>query len=77
MGIPFPVTARVNPTGITTSGTFLSLTAAGGTNAATITYNRSGNQSAGLTVTTTGIVGGNATMLLCDNGSILFTGCEL
>ena len=75
--IPFPVTARVNPTGITTSGTFLSLTAAGGTNAATITYNRSGNQSAGLTVTTTGIVGGNATMLLCDNGSILFTGCEL
>lgn len=75
--VTFPVTARTAPTGITTTGSFSCLTSTGGANAATLTFNRAGVQSCSVTASTTGLTGGNASILLVDNGRILFTGCEL
>jgi len=77
--INLPVPARVAPSGIIANGTFSLLSAAGGAlNITSLVYSRSGQQSIGLNATVaSGLIGGNGTWFICDNGYILFTGCEL
>jgi hypothetical protein len=72
--IPFPSTARVAPTGITTSGTFNAYV--GGTASTFTPVFDGGNQFSG-------VVRGTVTMAVKEvcttfyTGTILFTGCEL
>ena len=79
--VAFPVSARVTPTGITTSAanTF-TLRASGGGGAGTpttVTFNSASVAGCSFSVAgSSGLVAGNATSCLL-NGQILFTGCEL
>ena len=85
ISIPFPVTTRTAPTGITLVGTISNwsvLNAAGGaTNLTALTFNRAGTYSGGLTFTigSAAQTAGHATWFICSSagGAILFTGCEL
>jgi hypothetical protein len=85
ISIPFPVTARTAPTGMTLVGTVSNwsvLNASGGaTNLTALTFNRAGTYSGGLTFTvgSAAQVVGYATWFICSSGggAILFTGCEL
>lgn len=83
ISIPFPVTARVPPTGLTTniaaSNWSLLSSAGGGISLTSLTFNRSGQNSIGLTAqVASGLTAGNATWFMCPSGgSLLFTGCEL
>ena len=72
-GITFPVTARVAPTGITTSGTFTAYALNVGTTA-TPAFDSASTTSAGVSMTLT-ITAGQGSRLA--GGTILFTGCEL
>jgi hypothetical protein len=80
VSIPLPVTARVPPTGVTVNGTYSLLNSSGGAiNITSLTFNRAGQNSVGLSSTVaSGLTGGNGTWFICPaSGSLLFTGCEL
>jgi hypothetical protein len=79
ISINFPVTTRVPPTGITLTGSYTLVTSAGGATAVGSTaFNRASTNSALLNATgSSGLVAGNATLMLNDSATILFTGCEL
>jgi hypothetical protein len=79
--LPYPVTPRVFATGITTTGTFVGITAAysvGGTGTLAISaYGNSNNL--GLVLTgSSGLTGGAGSFIACvATGSLIATGCEL
>lgn len=80
--VPFPVTARVKPTGITTVGTAFQLMNAAGSGIpiTVIVLNFANPENAMLLVTVaSGLVAGNAATFFSSesNAQILFTGCEL
>jgi len=76
--VPFPVTPRVAPTGITTTAAsnFTILTGAGNLIASAVSYNANTNLSgAFITTTISGGVAGQGCVIV--GGTIQFTGCEL
>jgi hypothetical protein len=83
--VTFPVTARVAPTGISTSAVsgsnFLTYNSTGsGLNTTAITFVLASTNSALIATTVaSGLTAGNASSFLINtsNGQILFTGCEL
>jgi hypothetical protein len=79
LSINFPVTTRVPPTGVTVTGSYTLVTSAGGATAVGSTaFNRASMNCALLNATgSSGLVAGNATLMLNDSATMLFTGCEL
>ena len=83
ISVPFPVTPRVTPTGVTINaiGNFRVRNASSGLLTTTnLTFGQGNTQGATLeaAVSGGGLVAGNATMLYnAGSGTILFTGCEL
>jgi hypothetical protein len=79
--IPFKVSARTSPTGITT-GTVASMTITNGNGGpialTSITFTLGGTESALISlIVSTGLTQGQATLFSPNSQKILFTGCEL
>ena len=75
--IPFPVSTRTNPTGITTTGSFLLYTTTL-ISASSVTFSSAGTTSGLVLANVTGAAAGNGCVLKANTtASILFTGCEL
>ena len=79
--IPFKVSARTSPTGITT-GTVASMTTTSGNGTpialSSIGFTLSGTESALLdTLVASGLTVGQGALFSCNSQKILFTGCEL
>jgi hypothetical protein len=76
--IPFQVTARVRPTGVTINNLDLMVDGVGNYNATAAVYATSSPTSGCLNLTISGATAGQAGALLCEGTTnILFTGCEL
>jgi hypothetical protein len=80
--LPFPVTVRSVPTGATVSAAanFVAGNATGsGQTISALAFNRASLASGSVFATTTGVVAGNASILIPQsvNARIYFTGCEL
>jgi hypothetical protein len=77
--IPFPVTVRTPPTGLTTSSTSVIERADGGLIATTsVTFRRGGWTTAAINATVaSGLTAGQAASFIPSGANILFTGCEL
>jgi hypothetical protein len=74
--VPFPVTARVNPTGITVSGT-INAFALNTSTGVTPTFDAAGINSAAILASHTITAGQGARMGITSGAKLLFTGCEL
>jgi hypothetical protein len=76
--IPFQVTARVRPTGVTINNLDLQVDGVGNYNATAAVYAASSPTAGCLNLTISGATTGQAGGLLCEGTTnILFTGCEL
>jgi hypothetical protein len=76
--IPFPVTTRVRPTGVTINNLDLMIDGTANFNATAAVYTASSPTSGCLNVTISGATAGQSGGLLCEGATnILFTGCEL
>ena len=76
--IPFQVTARVRPTGVTINNLDLMVDGVGNYNVTAAVYVASSPTSGNLNLTFSGATTGQAGGLLCEGTTnILFTGCEL
>jgi hypothetical protein len=76
--IPFQVTARVRPTGVTINNLDLMVDGVGNYNATAAVYTASSPTAGCLNLTISGATAGQAGALLCEGTTnILFTGCEL
>lgn len=74
--VPFPVTARVSPTGVTLSGTIYAY-ALNATTTVTPTFDVAGVNSAGILASHTITAGQGARLGVTGGAKLLFTGCEL
>jgi hypothetical protein len=74
--IPFPVNARVAPTGVTVSGT-INAYALNVNTAVTPTFDSGGINSAGILASHTITAGQGSRLGIAANAKLLFTGCEL
>jgi len=78
--VPFPVSVRTPPTGISASGTFNMTQSNGTSTSASLAFSQSSTLCCQIIVTGSGLSAGNATILAATgggNGLLLFTGCEL
>jgi hypothetical protein len=78
--VPFPVSVRTPPTGISVSGTFNMTQSNGAGTSASLAFSQSSTLCCQIIVTGSGLSAGNATILAATgggNGLLLFTGCEL
>jgi len=78
--VPFPVSVRTPPTGISASGTFNMTQSNGTSTSASLAFSQSSTLCCQIIVTGSGLSAGNATILAASpggNGLLLFTGCEL
>jgi len=78
--VPFPVSVRTPPTGISVSGTFNMTQSNGTSTSASLAFSQSSTLCCQIIVTGSGLSAGNATILAASgggNGLLLFTGCEL
>jgi hypothetical protein len=74
--VPFPVNARVAPTGMTVSGT-INAYALNVNTAVTPTFDSGGINSAGILASHTITAGQGSRLGIAANAKLLFTGCEL
>ena len=78
--IPFPVSTRVPPTGLSTASlnAIVSNSTSGGLTISALTFTQSGSLSALVAATVaSGLSAGNSTFLIFNGGQLFFTGCEL